>query len=76
MARGKKMQQMWGQEAKELAIARLNGFPSTRKIFIGDFGEFSKDDIIRAIENDDEAGSLFIKMQIEYLKAVAKGEII
>lgn len=72
----KKMQPIWGIEAKELAIARLDGFPSTRKIFIGGFGEFSKEDIIKAIENDDEAGSLFIKMQIEYLKAVAKGEII
>jgi len=62
-------------KANRLVIARLNTLPSNIKISIGSDGEFSKDEIIRAIENGEDIGKKYVEMQLAYLKAITDGTL-
>ena len=75
MARSKKMMTSRRLEANRLVIARLNTLPPNIKISIGSDGEFSKDEIIRAIENGEDIGKKYVEMQLAYLKAITDGTL-
>jgi len=61
------------EEVKKLVIARLEIFPSGKKISIGAKGEFSKDELIESVEKGDEVGNTITKVQLEYLQSLKKG---
>jgi len=62
-------------QANRLVIARLNTLPPNIKISIGSSGDFSKDEIIEAIETGGEIGKEYVEMQMTYLKAIADGSL-
>ncbi|MBI4918575.1 hypothetical protein HY837_01485 [archaeon] len=45
--------------------------PSNVKISIGNFGEFTKEELIREVEKDTEIGSVAIKMELLFLRKMA-----
>jgi len=75
MGRSKKMMASSRMEANELVIARLNTLPPNIKIAIGSYGEFSKDEIIKAIENGEDLGKKYVEIQMVYLKAITDGSL-
>ena len=63
------------EEIKKLVIARLDVLPENKKISIGNFGEFSKDELIDNVKNDSEIGNKIIEIEMEFLRAMKKGII-
>ncbi len=60
-------------EIKQLVIARLRALPSGRKVSIGSNGEFSKDELIERVTQNDDIGKKIIDIQIKYLQSLKKG---
>ncbi|HLD85076.1 MAG TPA: hypothetical protein VI968_00815 [archaeon] len=61
------------EELKKLVIKRLEVMPSNIKVSMGTLGTFSKEDLIKNVEDDTNLGKFVVKMQIEYLKSMSKG---
>lgn len=60
-------------EIKKLVIARLEVFPENKKISIGNFGEFTKDELIDNVNKNSEIGNKIIEIELEFLRAIKKG---
>ena len=61
------------QEIKELVIARLKTLPKDKDISIGSSGEFSKDELIEAVENEDQLGKKLIEVEMNFLRTLKDG---
>lgn len=61
-------------DLQELTTARLLSISKDVKIAIGD-GNYSQDEIIKHVENADEIGLEFMRMQLEFLQDLAAGRI-
>ncbi len=57
---------------KELAKQRLAALPPGVSFSIGSFGEFTRDELIKEIDNYSEVGREAIAMQIEVIKRMPK----
>ncbi|MBI4453454.1 hypothetical protein HY636_02315 [Candidatus Woesearchaeota archaeon] len=64
------------QEIKELVIIRLETLPSDKKISIGSFGEFSKEELVEHVKKDDEIGKKLVEVELEFLRALKEGIVI
>lgn len=62
-------------EIKKLVIARLELLPENKKISIGNYGEFSKDELIDNVNKNSEIGNKIIEIELEFLRAM-KGGIV
>lgn len=58
----------YDDNVKELVILRLRAIPSNLKISIGNFGEFTKDELIREVEKESPAGRAAIRMELLFLR--------
>ena len=61
------------EDIKELVIARLDTFPPDKKISIGSFGEFTKEQIIQHVQKGDSIGNKMIEIEMEFLCAIKEG---
>lgn len=61
------------EEVRQLVIARLRSFPSSKKISIGSDGEFSKEDLIDHVSKNDPVGNKIIQIQLSYLQSLKEG---
>lgn len=61
---------------KKLVIARLDVLPPNRKISIGAYGSFSKDELIERINRDDEVGQKIIEIEMNFLQSLKKGLLV
>jgi len=68
-----KIQKVSNEEVRDLVIARLQSFPSNRKISIGSEGEFSKDELVQNIRDGSNVGDKIIEIQLSYLKSLKNG---
>ena len=59
-----KVQHATPEDVKELVLIRMETLPSHKKISIGSYGEFSKEELIQHIKDDDEIGK---KVMVIYL---------
>ncbi len=66
---------MVDEEIKKLVITRLSTMPANMKLSIGNYGIFSKDELIENVKKENEIGKLVIEMQLKYLKSFKKGII-
>ncbi|NCO97561.1 MAG: hypothetical protein GW780_03125 [Candidatus Aenigmarchaeota archaeon] len=69
------MKEEIAQEAKELVIARLLLLPSGKKISIGSYGNFTKEELIENINKGNEVGKKIIEIEMDFLKALKKGDL-
>ena len=60
-------------EIRELVMARLSTFPSDKKICIGKYGEFTREDMIKHVSKEDEIGKKIIEIELAYLRALKQG---
>lgn len=61
---------------KELVLARIDAqVPSNLRLFIGSSNGMTKEQIMEHVRNGDEIGKQIIKMHINFMKAVVKGEV-
>lgn len=56
-------------EIRQLVIARLRSFPSGKKLSIGSEGEFSKEELIERVFQDDAIGKKIVEIQLSYLRS-------
>ncbi|MDP4039402.1 MAG: hypothetical protein Q8P57_02380 [Candidatus Pacearchaeota archaeon] len=63
------------EEIKKIVIARLEVLPENKKLSIGNFGEFTKDELIENVNKNSEIGSKIIEIEMEFLRAMKKGII-
>lgn len=64
------------EEIKELVIARLETIPSNKKISIGSYGEFSKEELIEGVKSGSEVGKKIIEVELEFLRALKQGIVV
>jgi len=70
-----KVQHATPEDVKELVLIRMETLPSHKKISIGSYGEFSKEELIQHIKDDDEIGKKMVQVEMEFLRALKKGLI-
>jgi len=63
------------QEIKDLVIARLKTLPEDIGISIGSAGNFSREEIIRHVEQDDEIGRKIVEVELAFLRKLKEGII-
>lgn len=63
------------ENIRQLVIARLKASSAGLKISIGGKGTFSREDLIKNVEVDNEIGKRVIDIQMEYLRDLASGKI-
>ncbi|OGY25469.1 MAG: hypothetical protein A2Z11_03510 [Candidatus Woykebacteria bacterium RBG_16_43_9] len=61
------------EEIRKLVIERLKTLPSDRKISIGSDGDFSRDQLITAVEKENDVGRKIIDVQLEFLRSLKEG---
>ncbi len=61
------------QEIKNLVIARLKTLPEDKSISVGSDGDFTKDQLIQHVEDNDEIGKKVIEVEMNFLRAVKEG---
>lgn len=64
------------REVRQLVIERLKVFPNGRRISIGSEGEFTKNDLIEHVENNDSIGKTIIKVQLNFLQSLKTGVLL
>lgn len=72
----KNSKQKISEDLKELVIARLDVFPSDKKISIGSIGEFTKNELIEHVEEEDEIGKKAVEVELTFLKALKEGSLL
>lgn len=60
-------------DIKELVIARLEILPSNKKISIGSDGQFTKEELISRVQEEDSVGQKIIDVQMEFLRSLKEG---
>ena len=63
-------------ELKKLVLWKLDAeVPYGIDISIGNKGTFSKEELKKHIEKEDEIGKTYIKMQLKFMKSLFSGEL-
>jgi hypothetical protein len=61
---------------KNSVIARIDAqVPSNLKLAMGNYGGMSKEEMIEHVRNGDIIGKQIVKRHLQFLKAVASGEL-
>jgi len=67
------MTSLINQDIRELVIIRLGALPANRKISIGSFGEFSRDQLIESVKRGDDLGKKIVEIELEFLRSLKEG---
>ena len=63
------------KEIKELVLWRLEAsVPEYFKLSVGGKGAFTKEELKKHIEQEDEIGLTFVDMQLNFIKALTSGK--
>jgi hypothetical protein len=68
------MSEKIAEELKKIVLWRLETIPSNFKLSVGNEGSFTKEELKKHIEKEDDIGVLFAKMQLNFMKALASGQ--
>lgn len=61
------------KEIIDLVVARLQSLPSDKEISIGSSGEYTKDELIEHVKNDDGVGQKMIEIEMNFLRSMKEG---
>ena len=61
------------EDIRKLVIARLRASSGNKRVSIGSEGEFTKDQLIKNVEDNSEVGKKIIQIQLEYLRTLKEG---
>ncbi|MBI3443519.1 hypothetical protein HY008_02525 [Candidatus Woesebacteria bacterium] len=76
MAKQKVQKTITDEEIRKLVIERLKTFPSDKKVSIGADGDFTKDELIRHVDEQDKIGKKIIEIQLAYLQSLKEGIVL
>lgn len=62
------------EQLKAIVLERANAMPETLRIAVGS-EEFSKNDLIEHIKDEDEIGKQMMAMELGFLRALTSGAI-
>mgnify|MGYP001609613927 CR=1 FL=1 len=65
--------QITDEDIRKLVIARLRMLSSGKKLSIGSDGEFTKEELIKSVEADDQIGKKITEIQLHYLRSLKEG---
>ena len=68
-----KEEKIINKEVKKIVLARLEVFPADRKISIGSAGEFTKEEMIKNVEDETDIGEKIMEIQLNYLQTLKEG---
>ncbi|MGD9276236.1 MAG: hypothetical protein PVJ67_03625 [Candidatus Pacearchaeota archaeon] len=61
---------------KNSVIARIDAqVPTNLKLAMGSYGAMDKEEMIRHVREDDKIGRQIVKRHLQFLRAVASGEL-
>jgi len=63
----------YSEDIKNLVVARLDSLPPEVSISVGSEGAFTKNELIKQIQNDTEIGHKMIEIELEYLRKLKEG---
>ena len=63
------------EDIKELVIARIKSLPDETGISVGSAGNFSREEIIRHVEQGDEIGRKIVEVELAFLRKLKEGII-
>ena len=61
------------KEIIELVVARLQTLPKEKEISIGSEREFTKEELIRHVQNQDEIGRKMVEVEMSFLRSIKDG---
>lgn len=61
------------EEIKQLVIERLKTLPKETGISIGSQGDFSKNEIIKHVEEGDDIGKKIVEVEMSFLRGLKEG---
>lgn len=61
------------KEIKRLVEARLSVIPDDATLSVGSYGEFTRDQLIKEVEQGSEIGKKMIEIQLKYLQTLKEG---
>lgn len=64
------------EEIRKLVIERLKTFPSGKKVSIGSEGNFTKEELITHVEEQDRIGKKIVEIQLAYLQSLKEGILL
>lgn len=65
---------MIDKEIKELVLWRLDTIPDNFKLSLGAKGTFSKNELRKHVEQEDDIGMAFINIELNFIKDVSNGK--
>ncbi len=57
---------------KKIVKERLRAMPVDITFSVGDFGEFTRDQLIKQVEDGTDVGEMMIEMEVEFIKKMPK----
>ncbi|MFA5797606.1 MAG: hypothetical protein WC916_06265 [Candidatus Woesearchaeota archaeon] len=63
----------YSKDVKELITERISVMPSNFKLSIGNYGTFSKEQLLQSIQDEDKVGLEVIRMQLNFINALTSG---
>lgn len=70
------IEQQIPEALKQIVVARLKLIPNDVKISVGAEGEFTRDELIEKVEQDDRVGRQVAQSQLEFLQALGRGQLL
>ena len=55
------------EDIRQLVIIRFDTLPPDKKISLGSYGEFTKEQLIQHVKNDDKIGQKIVEIELEFL---------
>lgn len=64
------------KELKEIVLWKLDTtILPNYKLSVGNKGQFTRDELKKHVQKEDEIGVMFANMELQFMKALAKGEV-
>ena len=68
-----KLKKISDEDIRKLVIARLRTLSGNKRVSIGSEGEFTREQLIKNVEQNTEVGKKIVQIQLEYLQTLKKG---
>jgi hypothetical protein len=59
-------------EEKSIVLHRLETMPPNMKLSIGDYGAFTRDELIKHVKENDEVGRIVVNIHMNQLRSYKK----
>jgi len=66
----------YSKDVKQLVKERISIMPSNIKLSIGNYGTFSKEEMLASVDKEDAVGKEVVRMQMDFIKALTSGKLI